>query len=131
HSLCNQACRRGRRGAGGRQGPRGHAGDPGPQAAVLRPRACSPDSRHTWSIGMSQTTMTNLQQAAGWIADARVSGDGAVGFSRVHTDSRTVGPGDLFVALKGERFDAHDFIADVVARGAAAVLVSREVDAGV
>lgn len=80
---------------------------------------------------MSQTTMTNLQQAAGWIAGARVSGDGAVGFSRVHTDSRTVGPGDLFVALKGERFDAHDFIADVVARGAAAVLVSREVDAGV
>jgi UDP-N-acetylmuramoyl-tripeptide--D-alanyl-D-alanine ligase len=31
----------------------------------------------------------------------------------VHTDSRTVEPGDLFVALKGERFDAHDFLADV------------------
>jgi UDP-N-acetylmuramyl pentapeptide synthase len=41
---------------------------------------------------------------------------------------RTVEPGDLFVALKGERFNAHDFIADVVARGAAAVLVSREVE---
>ncbi|RDK09105.1 UDP-N-acetylmuramoyl-tripeptide--D-alanyl-D-alanine ligase [Cupriavidus lacunae] len=80
---------------------------------------------------MSQTPMTTLQQAAGWIAGARVCGDGAVKFSRVHTDSRSVGPGDLFVALKGERFDAHDFIADVVARGAAAVLVSREVDAGV
>ncbi|UIF85775.1 UDP-N-acetylmuramoyl-tripeptide--D-alanyl-D-alanine ligase [Cupriavidus sp. UYPR2.512] len=80
---------------------------------------------------MSQTPMTTLQQAAGWIAGARVCGDGAVQFSRVHTDSRSVEPGDLFVALKGERFDAHDFIADVVARGAAAVLVSREVDAGV
>ncbi|WP_316151600.1 UDP-N-acetylmuramoyl-tripeptide--D-alanyl-D-alanine ligase [Cupriavidus sp. BIC8F] len=80
---------------------------------------------------MSQTPMTTLQQAAGWIAGARVCGDGAVKFSRVHTDSRSVEPGDLFVALKGERFDAHDFIADVVARGAAAVLVSREVDAGV
>ncbi|EYS85724.1 UDP-N-acetylmuramoyl-tripeptide--D-alanyl-D-alanine ligase [Cupriavidus sp. SK-4] len=80
---------------------------------------------------MSQTPMTTLQQAAGWIAGARVCGDGAVKFSRVHTDSRSVEPGDLFVALKGERFDAHDFIADVVARGAVAVLVSREVDAGV
>ncbi|HBO80227.1 MAG TPA: UDP-N-acetylmuramoyl-tripeptide--D-alanyl-D-alanine ligase, partial [Cupriavidus sp.] len=39
--------------------------------------------------------------------------------------------GDLFVALKGERFDAHDFLADVVARGAAAVMVSRKVDVDV
>ncbi|MCY1292629.1 UDP-N-acetylmuramoyl-tripeptide--D-alanyl-D-alanine ligase [compost metagenome] len=80
---------------------------------------------------MSQTTMTTLQDAAGWIAGARVCGDGAVAFSRVQTDSRAVEPGDLFVALKGERFDAHDFIADVVTKGAAAVLVSREVDGGV
>jgi UDP-N-acetylmuramoyl-tripeptide--D-alanyl-D-alanine ligase len=80
---------------------------------------------------MSQTTMTTLQRAAGWIAGARVRGDGTVTFARVHSDSRSVEPGDLFVALHGERFDAHDFIADVVARGAAAVLVSREVDAGV
>ncbi|WP_423192457.1 UDP-N-acetylmuramoyl-tripeptide--D-alanyl-D-alanine ligase [Cupriavidus sp. H18C2] len=75
---------------------------------------------------MNGTPMTTLQQAAGWMAGARISGDAARAFSRVHTDSRTVQPGDLFVALKGERFDAHDFLADVVARGAAAVLVSRE-----
>jgi len=74
-----------------------------------------------------QQPMTNLQQAAGWIAGASISGDATRSFSRVHTDSRTVEPGDLFVALKGERFDAHDFLADVVARGAAAVMVSREV----
>ncbi|MBY4899322.1 UDP-N-acetylmuramoyl-tripeptide--D-alanyl-D-alanine ligase [Cupriavidus sp. AU9028] len=70
--------------------------------------------------------MTDLQQAAGWIAGARVSGDAARAFTRVHTDSRTVQPGDLFVALRGERFDAHDFLADVAARGAAAVMVERE-----
>jgi len=79
---------------------------------------------------MNQTTMTTLQQAAGWMSGARIAGDAtraaACRFTRVHTDSRTVAPGDLFVALKGERFDAHDFLADVVARGAAAVLVSRE-----
>jgi len=74
---------------------------------------------------MNGHPMTNLQQAAGWMAGARIAGDATRTFSRVHTDSRTVQPGDLFVALKGERFDAHDFLADVVARGAAAVLVSR------
>ncbi|MCA3185430.1 MULTISPECIES: UDP-N-acetylmuramoyl-tripeptide--D-alanyl-D-alanine ligase [unclassified Cupriavidus] len=77
---------------------------------------------------MNGHPMTNLQQAAGWMAGARISGDAARTFSRVHTDSRTVQPGDLFVALKGDRFDAHDFLADVVARGAAAVLVSRDID---
>src|SRR5215211_3836803 len=46
-------------------------------------------------------------------------------FGRVWTDTRTIEPGDLFVALVGERFDAHDFLADAVARGAAGVVVSR------
>lgn len=76
-----------------------------------------------------EQAMTDLQQAAGWIAGARVEGDGTRRFTRVHTDSRTVAPGDLFVALRGERFDAHDFIADVAAKGAAAVLVERDVSA--
>jgi UDP-N-acetylmuramoyl-tripeptide--D-alanyl-D-alanine ligase len=52
--------------------------------------------------------------------------------TRVSTDTRTVGSGDLFVALRGESFDAHDFVRDAVARGAAAVVVSRPVaDLGV
>ena len=46
---------------------------------------------------MNGHPMTNLQQAAGWMAGARISGDAARTFSRVHTDSRTVQPGDLFV----------------------------------
>lgn len=46
--------------------------------------------------------------------------------TRVVTDSRTVRPGDLFVALKGDRFDAHDFLVDVAARGATAAVVSRD-----
>ncbi|MFM2107904.1 MAG: hypothetical protein RLZZ513_972, partial [Pseudomonadota bacterium] len=36
-------------------------------------------------------------------------------FSGVTTNSKTVEAGNLFVALRGERFDAHDFIADVAA----------------
>jgi UDP-N-acetylmuramoyl-tripeptide--D-alanyl-D-alanine ligase len=42
---------------------------------------------------------------------------------RVCTDSRAVQPGDLFVALAGEKFDAHQFLAEAAARGAAAMLI--------
>jgi UDP-N-acetylmuramoyl-tripeptide--D-alanyl-D-alanine ligase len=50
---------------------------------------------------------------------------GAETFGRVWTDTRTIDTGDLFVALVGERFDAHDFLAQAVASGAAGVVVSR------
>lgn len=49
-----------------------------------------------------------------------------VALSGFSTDSRAVRAGDLFVALRGERFDAHDFIADVQAAGAAASIVARD-----
>ncbi|WP_338809372.1 UDP-N-acetylmuramoyl-tripeptide--D-alanyl-D-alanine ligase [Neisseria leonii] len=49
---------------------------------------------------------------------------------RVVTDSRDIQNGDVFFALAGERFDAHDFVPDVLARGAAAVVVSRADCAG-
>lgn len=49
-------------------------------------------------------------------------------YARVATDSRSVGAGDLFVALKGERFDAHDFLAQIAAAGAAAAVVQRVPD---
>jgi UDP-N-acetylmuramoyl-tripeptide--D-alanyl-D-alanine ligase len=45
--------------------------------------------------------------------------------SRVCTDSRQVQPGDLFFALAGERFDAHQFIPEVACQGAAGVVVER------
>ena len=46
----------------------------------------------------------------------------------VTTDSRRVQPGDLFVALRGERFDGHEFLPAVAAAGAAAAIVSELVD---
>jgi UDP-N-acetylmuramoyl-tripeptide--D-alanyl-D-alanine ligase len=42
----------------------------------------------------------------------------------VSTDTRSLAPGTLFVALKGERFDAHDYLAEAAARGAAAAVVT-------
>ncbi|SFG03363.1 UDP-N-acetylmuramoyl-tripeptide--D-alanyl-D-alanine ligase [Duganella sp. CF458] len=49
----------------------------------------------------------------------------ALDFDGVSTDTRTVGPGQLFVALRGEVFDAHDFLQQVVAKGVAAVVVEK------
>jgi UDP-N-acetylmuramoyl-tripeptide--D-alanyl-D-alanine ligase len=48
----------------------------------------------------------------------------------VSIDSREVGPGTLFVAIKGERFDGHDFVAQALANGAAAALVSADKASG-
>ena len=69
--------------------------------------------------------MLNLQQAMQWLPGGRLVGDGNTPITRVHSDTRTLAPGDLFVALKGERFDANDFIADAQAKGAAAALAHR------
>lgn len=51
-----------------------------------------------------------------------------VSFDGVSIDSRSVGAGQLFVALTGPRFDGHDYLADVQAKGAVAALVEREVE---
>jgi UDP-N-acetylmuramoyl-tripeptide--D-alanyl-D-alanine ligase len=50
---------------------------------------------------------------------------GNVRFTRVATDTRTLAPGDLFVAIKGERFDGHDFVHAAFEHGAAAALVAE------
>jgi len=46
-------------------------------------------------------------------------------FGVVTTDSRTLEPGSLYVALRGERFDGHQFVPEVQAKGAAGALVAR------
>ena len=65
--------------------------------------------------------MFKLADAAAWIG-GRLVGDGRVQVRRVHTDTRTLQAGDLFVALRGERFDANDFLADARAKGAVAAI---------
>jgi UDP-N-acetylmuramoyl-tripeptide--D-alanyl-D-alanine ligase len=66
-----------------------------------------------------------LSLLAHW-AGGELLGDDLVIGSLTH-DTRTLVPGSLYVALRGERFDGHDFAYDASMRGAAAVLVDHEV----
>ncbi|MDP2783384.1 MAG: UDP-N-acetylmuramoyl-tripeptide--D-alanyl-D-alanine ligase [Sulfurimicrobium sp.] len=67
--------------------------------------------------------MLNLSQAATALAAHMQGRD--VTFTGVTTDSRAINSGDLFVALRGERFDAHDFVTQAIAQGAVAALVEQ------
>jgi UDP-N-acetylmuramoyl-tripeptide--D-alanyl-D-alanine ligase len=49
-----------------------------------------------------------------------------VAFARVTTDSRQIQAGDLFIALRGEKFDGHDYVAQALEQGAAAVMVDEQ-----
>ena len=72
-----------------------------------------------------QAPMMTLGEAQQLLPGAALVGDPATPVLRVHSDTRTLQPGDLFVALRGERFDAHDFLAQAKASGAVAALAER------
>jgi UDP-N-acetylmuramoyl-tripeptide--D-alanyl-D-alanine ligase len=69
----------------------------------------------------------DLRQIAHWCS-AELEGAGADGRTATgySIDSRTIEPGELFFAVKGQRFDGHDFAGTAIAKGAIAVVVSRE-----
>jgi UDP-N-acetylmuramoyl-tripeptide--D-alanyl-D-alanine ligase len=71
--------------------------------------------------------MMDLEEAARG-ANGRVQGR-TIAFAGVTTDSRAICAGDLFVALKGERFDGHAYVAEAFRRGAAAAMTSHGVEA--
>ena len=68
--------------------------------------------------------MMRLAEAAAALG-GRASGADAL-FTGVSTDSRSIKEGDLFVALRGERFDGHDFLKSVAAAKAAAAMLDRK-----
>lgn len=64
-----------------------------------------------------------LSQIQSWVEGSRMTADAV--FNGISTDTRKLMPGSLFVALKGENFDAHDFLPELVGKGAAAVVAER------
>ena len=69
--------------------------------------------------------MLSLDTIMGWLPAGRRVGNGNVNALRVHTDTRSLQPGDLFVALKGEHFDAHEFLHQARADGAVAAIAQQ------
>lgn len=70
---------------------------------------------------------TTLAVAARRIGGELIGGDADV--AGVGIDSRTIGPGQLFVALRGARFDGHAFVGDALAHGAIGAVVERPLTA--
>ncbi len=73
---------------------------------------------------MDSMQLTEIASALG--ADSSVYPDREV--TNVTLDSREINEGSLFIAVKGERFDAHDFVPDVLAKGAAAAVCSKRLE---
>src|SRR5690606_28873843 len=115
----------GRRGAGRGQGPRALPGDRR-RAAPLR--RCAGCARGTGALDMRPLTLTEVARMSGGTlhgADATIDA--------IATDTRRLPATGkaLFVALRGENFDAHDHLDGSVADRVAGLLVSRPVHAGV
>jgi UDP-N-acetylmuramoyl-tripeptide--D-alanyl-D-alanine ligase len=70
--------------------------------------------------------MMPLNMIAVWTHGQLLGAD--VEVTGVAIDTRRVKAGDMFVAIKGERVDGHDYLADAAARGAVAALVTRKID---
>lgn len=85
--------------------------------------------RKMWRANALQETpivLMNLGQVQTWLEQAGISarlvGDAATPILRVHTDTRSLQAGDLFVALKGEKFDAGTMLAQAKTAGAVAAI---------
>ncbi len=74
---------------------------------------------------MTQHLDISLGQLHSWLPHSRLVGDPNLKVSRIHTDSRSLLRGDLFIALRGERFDGHDFLSQLTEQGVGAAIASH------
>lgn len=85
----------------------------------------SKPKRHLQPGRLHMLKPMTLSQLTAALGARQVGADAS--FTGVSIDSRSVGAGQLFVALTGPRFDGHDYLADVKAKGAVAALVEHEI----
>ena len=71
---------------------------------------------------MDSTTIAKIAQ---WAGGTLAAGEASDAVTTICTDSRALKAGDFFVALRGENFDAHTFIAEAARRGAAGAIVEE------
>jgi UDP-N-acetylmuramoyl-tripeptide--D-alanyl-D-alanine ligase len=69
--------------------------------------------------------MITLRQLHAWLDGSQLFGNPDAVIKRVHTDTRSIQTGDLFVALSGEQFDGNAFVEDAIAKGAIAVIAQH------
>jgi len=79
---------------------------------------------YRWTLAQ----VSEALEAGGVLTGGRSTSGEAVEVQRIMTDSRALQSGDLFLALRGERFDGHDFLVDAVASGAVALVVAEDVE---
>ena len=72
--------------------------------------------------------MMTVNPALDCLPGSQLLGDGSARIQRVHTDTRSIEPGDLFLALKGEHYDANAFLLDAQQRGAVAAICHADAD---
>jgi len=95
---------------------------------TIRQPADMAEAGSGYGFATGQNPVWNLTQILQATGGTLVGSDGPPCFRAISTDSRTIEPGDLFVALAGDSFDGHQFVEQVVAKGAAGVIVSRDLD---
>jgi murE/murF fusion protein len=93
-------------------------------AGVRRPFSDAGEARAALAARQEMAMMMDLLAAARATA-ARLIGDN-VTFCGVSTDSRSIAAGELFVALRGENFDGHEYVAAAQMRGAVAAIVAAD-----
>jgi len=74
---------------------------------------------------MERVRLTDMAQAL----NAHVEGAAGIEAVGVSTDSRSLAPGELFFAIRGDNFDGHEYVEDAFAKGACAAVVSEEASA--
>ncbi len=82
----------------------------------------------SWTLDQILLATGGRLASVGIYRGVRQVGNGLGSFRSISTDSRTITPGDIFLALSGENFDGLSFAAQAVSRGAAGLIVDRAIE---